>query len=253
MKVLDLFSGLSGWGDPFREAGPEVFAIDVDRRFDADAHLDVGDLKTVLDAVPWQPDLIFSSPPCNSFSTRSMGKMWMHGSHPSPKRSDRYPDGQPIAIEGIALELVTLRIITVLRPRYWVIEKPRGRLRNLDLSAGIPRQTVWYRHLGEDRAKPTDLWGVFPAGLVLPHACHNRRPDHGSDCCCGDHVAAPRGSRTGTQGGVSTEDAGLIPRRLTERCRVALEQPVRGGPTAARHDSVTPDRMPAPAEGMPMA
>jgi hypothetical protein len=30
MKVLDLFSGLSGWGGPFREAGHEVFAIDLD-------------------------------------------------------------------------------------------------------------------------------------------------------------------------------------------------------------------------------
>jgi hypothetical protein len=54
MKVLDLFSGLSGWGDPFREAGHEVFAIDVDRRFDADAHLDVGDVAAVLDVLRWR-------------------------------------------------------------------------------------------------------------------------------------------------------------------------------------------------------
>ena len=214
-RVLDLFSGLNGWGDPFRAAGHEVFAIDIDRRFSADAHLDIGDVTTVLDAMPWRPDVIFASPPCNSFSTGSMGKMWQHGSHPSPKRSERHPDGHPIAVEGMRLVLATLRLIAVLQPPYWVIENPRGRLRSLDLLAGIPRRTVWYCRLGLDRAKPTDLWGVFPPALVLPAGCHNGNPDH---------VAAPRGSRTGTQGGVSAEEAGCIPRQLAERFRVALEQ-----------------------------
>ena len=74
------------------------------------------------------------------------------------------------------LVLATLRIIAVLQPTYWVIENPRGRLRSLDLLAGIPRRTVWYCRLGLDRAKPTDLWGVFPPGLELPPACHNGQP-----------------------------------------------------------------------------
>ena len=176
LRVLDLFSGLNGWGDPFREAGHEVFAIDIDRRFSADAYLDIGDVAAVLEAVPWRPDVIFASPPCNSFSTGSMGKMWQHGSHPAPKRSERYPDGHPIAVEGMRLVLATLRIIAVLQPTYWVIENPRGRLRSLDLLAGIPRRTVWYCRLGLDRAKPTDLWGVFPPGLELPPECHNGQP-----------------------------------------------------------------------------
>ena len=93
-------------------------------------------------------------------------------------------------------------------------EPPGTRLRSLDLLAGIPRRTVWYRRLGLDRAKPTDLFGVFPPGLELP-PCRNGHSDY---------IAAPRGSRTGTQGGVSTEEAGRIPRQLAERFRVALEQ-----------------------------
>jgi len=169
----------------------------------------------VLDALPWRPDVIFASPPCNAYSTGSMGKMWEHGPTPRPKRSERYPAGHPIAIEGIRLVLATLRIVAMLRPDYWIIENPRGRLRSLDLLAGIPRRTVWYCRLGLDRAKPTDLWGVFPPGLTLPPACHNGNADH---------TPAPRGSRTGTQGGVTTAEAGRIPWDLAERFRVAIEQ-----------------------------
>lgn len=144
-----------------------------------------------------------------------MGKMWRLGSIPSPKRSDRYPDGHPVAVEGMRLVLATLRIIAMLQPAYWAIENPRARLRSLDLLAGIPRRTVWYWRLGLDRAKPTDLWGVFPPGLELPPGCHNGNPDH---------VAAPRGSRTGTPGGVSTEEAGRIPHALADAFRGALER-----------------------------
>ena len=81
----------------------------------------------VLEAVPWRPDVLFASPPCNSFSTGSMGKMWVHGSHPAPKRSERYPGGHPIAVEGMRPVSATLRLIAVLKPAYWVIENPRER------------------------------------------------------------------------------------------------------------------------------
>jgi hypothetical protein len=50
LRVLDLFSGLDGWGEPFREAGHRVFAIDHDQGFTADAHLDIGDLGAALAA-----------------------------------------------------------------------------------------------------------------------------------------------------------------------------------------------------------
>jgi hypothetical protein len=215
LKVVDLFSGLNGWGEPFREAGHEVFSIDFDPSFTADSHLDIADVGAVLSALPWQPDVILASPPCNAYSTGSMGKMWEYGTFPQPQRSDRHPDGHPIAIEGMRLVMATLRIIAVLQPAYWVIENPRGRLRSLELLAGVPRHEVWYCRLGLDRAKPTDLWGVFPPSLELPGPCHNGN---------GDHIAAPRGSRTGTQGGVSTAEAGKIPRALAEAFRLALEQ-----------------------------
>lgn len=205
MNVLDLFSGLGGWSEAFREAGHRTWRVDTNLSFQADAHTDAGDVSTVLRSLPWRPDIILASPPCTSFTTMTMGRNWTH-------------DGQPktdTAREGRRLVLSTIRTIAALRPRYWIIENPRARLRTLDLLDGFERRTVTYCQLGEDRMKPTDLWGVFPPSLVLPVPCSN-----GSPC----HIAAPRGSRTGTQGGVDSARAGLIPWQLSVLVRDAAER-----------------------------
>lgn len=213
MRILDLFSGTRGWTVAFREAGHEVFSIDLDPSFEADAYLDLRTASKALEVIPWAPDLILASPMCSSFSTMSMGKMWEYGRRARPKH--------PTAQDGMSMVLSTLRIIAVLRPTYWIIENPRARLRSLELLEGIPRYTVWYCRLGEERAKPTDLWGVLPESLISElesgrYTCHNGNPDH---------VPAPRGSRSGTQGGVSTAEAGAIPYALS---RLVMEH-TQGG------------------------
>jgi len=32
MKVIDLFSGLNGWSQPFKDRGHETFTVDLDTR-----------------------------------------------------------------------------------------------------------------------------------------------------------------------------------------------------------------------------
>ena len=151
--MLDLFSGTKGWSQPFDDHGHETFSIDLDHRFEADAHIDIGDVAAVLRCVPWRPDYIFASPPCNSFSTMTMGRMWTH-------------DGQPkhrLAVEGRRLVLATIRIVSVLQPGLgWVIENPRAHLRSLDLLHGVPVQTISQCQYGTERQKMTDLFGVLP-------------------------------------------------------------------------------------------
>jgi hypothetical protein len=78
--------------------------------------------------------------------------------------------------------------------------------------------------------KPTDLWGKFPASLTLHPMCHN------GDSC---HVAAPRGSQTGTQGrksiakAVRSEDGvyaygGFIPYALSKAVLESVENDEAG-------------------------
>lgn len=204
VRVLDLFSGLNGWSAPWKDAGHAVFTIDNDPKFNADSRVDIGNVEAVVRTIPWQrPHVILASPPCTSFSTMSMGHHWTHDGCPKTET----------ARQGERLVLATMHIIMRLRPKAFVIENPRARLRTLGLLDGLERTTVTYCQYGEDRMKPTDLWyGGFD--LDVRPMCKN-----GDPC----HQRAPRGSRNGTQGGVDTARAGLIPYQLADEVRVQIE------------------------------
>jgi hypothetical protein len=100
-----------------------------------------------------------------------------------------------------------------LKPTYgFLIENPRGMLRKLPPVQGLEQRTVTYCQYGDDRQKPTDIWGTVENWTPRP-IC---KP--GSDC----HVAAPRGSRTGTQGLGNAKDRSMIPYGLGAEIREAI-------------------------------
>lgn len=188
MKILDLFAGLGGWSKPFIERGHEVFRVDWDDRFELELVADINNLKP--SDLPFKPDLILASPPCETFSVASIGHHWLSTGVPRTKEAEL----------GLQLVRSTVKLIQDIQPRFAIIENPRGMLRKLGLISAQHR-TVWYCHFGEERAKPTDLWGLpFPKYLNFRGECHNQKPNHPADCCCRDHISAKRGSQTGTQG-----------------------------------------------------
>ena len=68
----------------------------------------------------------------------------------------------------------------------------------------MPRYTVTYCQYGDKRMKPTDIWTNHPNPQFKP-ACHN-----GDPC----HEAAPRGSKSGTQGLKNAMTRSIIPEML---------------------------------------
>jgi len=201
MKVLELFAGSRSIGNIADRLGYEVFSVDINQFDKIDLAIDIMDLKKEM--IPFQPDMIWASPPCTYFSVASIGKHW---------NKDHTPKTQQ-AIFGVNLVMKTIEIIKELNPDYWFIENPRGKLRKLDIMQSLPRTTIWYCKYGDKRAKPTDIWtnnlrSVFnPNGWQPKEECFN-----GNKNC--HHEAAPRGSRTGTQGLKNNYERSKIPEQL---------------------------------------
>lgn len=179
MKVLDLFSGLDGWGAAFRDRGHQVVSLDLDPRFGSDFQMDILNLNGLG---KW--DVVLASPPCETFSVMSIGTYWTGGRGAYQPTDD--PKNGPIARRGLAIMNKTFELIDKAQPRYYVVENPRGVMRKV--SPRPPTTTVWYCQYGVSYAKPTDLWTNL-TGTFL--GCKNRNPDH---------EPAPRGNRTGVQG-----------------------------------------------------
>lgn len=198
MKVLDLFSGLDGWGAAFRDRGHQVVSLDLDPRFGSDFQMDILNLNGLG---KW--DVIVASPPCETFSVASIGHHWGGG-----RRA--YEPKTPEAIVGLAVARKTFDLIEKAKPTWYVIENPRGVLRKL---IGREPVTTWACQWGVSQAKPTDLWtnltGVWPM-------CKNGNPDHSP---------APRGSKTpgSTQGYQGAARRALIPYELARAVAIACE------------------------------
>lgn len=207
VKVLDLFSGLMGWSQPFYDRGHDVFTIDNESRFNPHMLADIEDVDAMDIYVDWgEPDVVLASPPCQGFSVMNIGTNWHHDHTP---KTDK-------AAHALRLVTHTVDLIRALNPHYFIIENPRAKLRKLPVMQQFERHTVTYCQYGEKRMKPTDLWGGFPPSLVLKDPCKNGMP-------C--HLSAPRGSTTGTQG-MSSELAAKIPYQLALDVCLAMERDV---------------------------
>lgn len=195
MKTIELFAGTGSFSKVMRDAGHETFMTDYQEIDGQDLVANVRDVWA--EDFPYQPDILWASPPCEGFSVAAIGKSWNHDNTP---KSDT---------ARLGLELVnhTWRLIHELRPTWWFIENPRGKLRKLPVMEQAPfRHTVTYCQYGDTRMKPTDIWTNASWWSPRP-PCKNGMP-------C--HVAAPRGSTTGTQGLGSYKDKSRIPSGLFE-------------------------------------
>ena len=201
MKVLELYAGSRSVGKIAEELGMEVFSSDL-IEFEG-IHYPISILDFDVTKVPFQPDIIWASPPCTGFSVAAIGHHWAGG-------KGAYIPKTETAKLGIELVKKTLEIIEHFQPTFWFMENPRGVLRKLDVVKNLPRRSVTYCQYGDERMKPTDIWTNSVLWEPRP-MCKN-----GDPC----HVAAPRGSRTGTQGRANAYERSKIPEEL---CREILK------------------------------
>jgi hypothetical protein len=199
LLIFDFFAGTGSSTQAFRDAGHTVITFELDPSFDVTETVDILELNAdALIAKYGKPDFVWASPPCTAFSVASMSHHWAQGGDFPIPRTEAAVFNQTLVAHARALA-------EELNPRFgFLIENPRGMLRKLKPVVGLERRTVTYCTYGDDRQKPTDLWGYVP-GWIPRTMC---KP--GGDC----HEAAPRGSKTGTQGLKNARERSRVPYEL---------------------------------------
>ena len=203
-KMLDLFCGTKSMSKAFEAAGWEVYTVDWEKKFNPTLCADIGNLtkEDIVQLCGGVPDVVWASPDCTSYSVAAIRY--------HRKKNEETEELEPVSEYAAFCDKVNSHIISVivneLKPRYFFIENPRGGMRKMSFIKGLPRHTVTYCQYGDTRQKPTDIWTNHPNPQFRPPC----KP--GAPC----HSAAPRGSRTGTQGLKDKVERARIPQALCE-------------------------------------
>jgi len=211
MKILELFAGSRSIGKVADELGYEVFSVDINNFDGIDLVKDI-EFLTKKD-IPFEPDIIWASPPCTTYSIAAIGH---HRDMGKPKTD--------FAAKSDRLVLNTLKLIAEYYKENnckFFIENPRGYLRKMDFMLGIPKTTVWYCTYGDTRAKPTDIWSNYIYSLFNVNGWKPRAICFNGNTNC-HHQPAPRGSRTGTQGLKNNYERSKVPYELCKEILLSL-------------------------------
>ncbi len=137
MKVLDLFSGLGGFSEAFLRAGDEVVRVENNPLLSEVPATTIQDVKEMRDRLrifveEGQPirkiDVVLASPPCYEFS--------LAYSAPRSKAEREGKEWNP----SLELLEITLEIIEIIKPRWFVIENVIGSARYFERLGLIPNQ-----------------------------------------------------------------------------------------------------------------
>ncbi len=203
-KMLDLFCGTKSVSSAFAAAGWEVYTVDWEKSFEPSLCVDIGSLtaEDIINLCGGVPDVVWASPDCTSYS--------IAGIRYHRKKNEKTEELEPVSDYAKFCDEVNTHIINVivneLQPKYYFIENPRGGMRKMGFVKDLPRHTITYCQYGDIRQKPTDIWTNHPAPGFKPPC----KP--GAPC----HEAAPRGSKTGTQGLKNKVDRSRIPEQLCQ-------------------------------------
>lgn len=200
-KVLDLFCGTKSIANAFEAEGWEVYTVDWDKSFNPTLCADIGSLtkEDIINLCGGVPDVVWMSPDCTTYSIAAVRY-----------HREKTESGELLPTSEYAKQCdqvnthIINTIINEIKPKYWFIENPRGCMRKMGFTKGLPMHTVTYCQYGDTRQKPTDIWTNHENPRFKPPC------KRGAPC----HTAAPRGSQTGTQGLKNKKERSRIPEEL---------------------------------------
>lgn len=163
-RMLELFKGTGSVGKVAKKMGYKIVSLDFDPIFTPDIETDILDwnYQKFYNETKFLPDFIWGSPPCNTFSQLEHFRGAERDLETAKPKTER-------AKEGTAILYRTLDIISFfqkLNPNLkFVIENPRGMMRNDLRIRRLLRQTTKYCLYGDNKSKPTDFFSNYPIDL----------------------------------------------------------------------------------------
>lgn len=144
--ILSLCDYTGAWPKPYKDAGYNVIQIDIKHGQDVRL-LRVDGLPSIHG--------VLAAPPCTHFA--GSGARWWK------------EKGTAALLEGLGVVDACLRIITAVKPKWWALENPVGRLNHY---LGEPSFYFQPCDYGDPYTKKTALWGDFtpPIGLFIERA-----------------------------------------------------------------------------------
>ena len=137
--ILSLCDYTGAWPQPYLDAGYEVVRVELGEGRDVRL-LRVMDLPRVHG--------ILAAPPCTAFAG-SGARWWAE-------------KGDAALLEGLSIVDACVRLVAALKPQWWCLENPVGRLVRY---LGPWRMTFQPWEYGDPYTKKTCLWGNFDANL----------------------------------------------------------------------------------------
>lgn len=203
-KLLEICAGSSELSLYAKTKGIETTTLDVKQFGNIDLVMDAEDITLEM---LLKYDIVWFGTMCTTYSIAACGH----------HRDENY---QPKTDFGIKCDRMNTKLVNLfkevekIKPNFiWYIENPRGVLRKMPFMRGLNRTTITYCSYGDTRMKPTDIWSnnIFDMfnlnGWQPKEMCFN-----GNTNC--HHEAAPRGSRTGTQGLKNNHERSKMPKQL---------------------------------------
>lgn len=206
--VLELFAGSRSIGKAAQDMGIKVFSVDWEKYDGINLCIDIQQLQ--INDIPFIPNMVWASPDCTTYTIAAISTH-RNGIEPKTEYAKKCD-----AVNAHFISLIRQWIL--INPEMvFFIENPRGMLRKMPFMREFKRHTIWYCQYGDERAKPTDIFTNSKSWQPRPKCWNNNSSCH--------HQAAPRGSKTGTQGRKGSYERSKIPTELCEEILQSLYLP----------------------------
>ncbi len=202
LNILDLYVGSGSFSNVAKSLGHNVFRVDWEDYGFTDLKMDIEHL--TVDMIPFVPDVIWDSRDCKTYSIAAISH---HRTGTKPKSEYAGKCDRCNINVGNLIE----QWLAINPNLKYFIENPVGMMRKMPFMRKYDRATVTYCQYGDDRMKPTDIFSNHIYSLFNPNGWRPKRRCSNGDRC---HEAAPRGSKTGTQGRSGSYERSMIPESL---------------------------------------